>query len=218
MKRRFLIADFFLNLIILLSAFIAIGEYFWGEPDIFGKLGIRCFRYLTILSPTLAFITSGAWMVFIFQGFGNPYRHIPLWIIIFRFVGAVSTTLTFVMVVFFLAPMAGIHNGIAAFGLWFKGNAFSLHFLIPVLNFVSLMFFDDTGLPTFVRSAAITPVIAYTIIYLQRVWITQTWPDFYGLTFGGQHLFGLILASLVLIGISYAISLFMLKLKNRLSS
>lgn len=102
-------------------------------------------------------------------------------------VAASSGILTFLTVVLFLAPMRAM-NDKNYFDMLLE-QMFVLHFLNPILCAVNYIFFLETkekiGLKP--RLLALLPPIIYASPYILCVCILHIWPDFYGLTFGGNN-------------------------------
>lgn len=93
---------------------------------------------------------------------------------------------TFLTVILFLAPMRAI-NGKDYFDMFLE-PMFFLHFLNPLLAAISFIFL--TGRSTITlrsRLLATLPIVLYSIPYTLNVVVLKTWPDFYGLTFGGRY-------------------------------
>ena len=96
-----------------------------------------------------------------------------------------STSLTFLTVLFFLAPTYYL-NGYNFF-MMYKNDMFFFHFLNPLLClFIYLFFFKGDNLKLIEYIYAVIPMIIYTIFYSIFV-LTGIWDDFYGFTFGGQY-------------------------------
>lgn len=102
-------------------------------------------------------------------------------------VAASSGMLTFLTVLLFLAPMRAI-NDKNYFDMLLE-QMFVLHFLNPILCAINYVLFLETkekvGLKP--RLLALLPPIIYASPYIIFVCIIHWWPDFYGLTFGGNN-------------------------------
>jgi len=93
---------------------------------------------------------------------------------------------TFFTVVLFLAPMRAA-NGKDYFDMLLE-SMFFLHFLNPLLVAFTFIFLTGRSKITLKsRLLATLPIILYAIPYILNVVVLQTWPDFYGLTFGGKY-------------------------------
>ena len=102
-------------------------------------------------------------------------------------VAASSGMLTCLTVILFLAPMRAI-NDKNYFDMLLE-QMFVLHFLNPILCAINYVLFLETkekvGLKP--RLLALLPPIIYASPYIICVCILHCWPDFYGLTFGGNN-------------------------------
>lgn len=97
-----------------------------------------------------------------------------------------AALVTFFMVVLFLAPMRAI-SGKNYFDMLVE-TMFFLHFLNPILSATVFIFFTGSSKITLKsRILATLPIVIYSIPYIINVVILKTWPDFYGLTFGGKY-------------------------------
>lgn len=109
----------------------------------------------------------------------------PAWLHTLALLGATGVSVTFTLVMIFLAPMAAL-NGSGWQGM-FTGGMFHLHLLNPLTADAALVLSAKGYRFTRAqRAAALLPVLAYSVVYLLKVVVFGTWPDFYGFTFGGK--------------------------------
>ncbi len=185
------IVSLVLNVIIIVSTVYAISAFFTGRAGL-GNMqasGSECFRYFTNLSNIFAAVSSCVMLVFNFINIGKGTNLFPKWAMLLKFTSAAAVSVTFVTVVFFLAPLFMTFG----FSYWdlFTGSCFYLHFTTPVLAAVSVMFFERCE--NFTKKNALlglVPTVLYSIVYVIMVVIIGRenggWPDFYGFTFGGR--------------------------------
>lgn len=181
--------DFFLNLAILLSTAAAVGYYFVSGPDVLGSTGSGCLKYFTTDSNILAAIASAVFLFYNVKRWNNPAYRIPHAVLIFKFVGTVSVALTFLTVLFFLAPVGCASGGAENFFFFFAGNVFVLHFSTPVLAILSFVLFEREREVALSRRTALwglLPTVVYSVVYLVLVVFVKVWTDWYGFTFGGK--------------------------------
>lgn len=125
---------------------------------------------------------------------------------------------TFFTVILFLAPMRAMH-GKNYFDMIVE-TMFFLHFLNPILAAIAFIFFTGNH-PINLKSRllATLPVFFYAIPYFLNVVIFKTWPDFYGLTFGGKYfLLPLVFAAFILLVFGIASLLVFLRRKAKQTS
>jgi len=139
-------------------------------------------------------------------------RAIELWYL----TAATAAMITCVTVIFFLAP-ARVSRG----GNYldpFMETLFFLHFFNPLLAAITFIFTTNKSKIGFrTRLLTTLPIIAYAIPYFTCVMVLKTWPDFYGLTFGGR-LYITPIVLVVFIIVSLVISSVLVKLRNVLQN
>jgi len=181
------ILNFIINIVIVLSTLAAVGWYFVAESDVLDTTGAGCLRYFTTDSNLLAAAGSLVMALLSAKRMKNPAFSIPRWAVVLKFAGTVAVTITLLTVIFFLAPVAWMKNGIGRFFFFFRGNVFVLHLSTPLLALVSLLCFERGQMRTF-RDVlwGLVPTVAYSILYFIMVVIAERWTDWYGFTFGGR--------------------------------
>jgi len=113
----------------------------------FKASGKSCLQYYTNLSNLLQMVSSIVYLL-IYQM--KLYRYVRLSLLL-RYAATVSLLVTFLTVVFVLIPSAspkGSPEGTRqakAKEMLFEGPAFYLHFLCPILSFLSFVLFEDSG-------------------------------------------------------------------------
>ena len=135
------------------------------------------FRYFTVLSNVLCALTS---LFVLFAWIGGS---LPLWVILLKFVGTVSVTVTMLTVLLFLGPTSG------EWKLLLTGVQLFLHLISPVLAIVSLCVFEHTDFGFPWVFLGLIPVILYGIFYLYRVVVLpedRRMEDFYGFNKNGK--------------------------------
>lgn len=117
----------------------------------------------------------------------HPRKELPQKLSTWYLVAASSAMLTFLTVIFFLAPMRAV-SGKNYFDMLLE-QMFFLHFLNPILGAISYTFFFETKEKVNFKPCllAILPPVIYSTPYIFYVCIIKSWPDFYGLTFGGRY-------------------------------
>ena len=128
-------------------------------------------------------------------------------------VAASCTMLTFLTVVFFLAPLRAM-NGRNYFDMLLE-QMFFLHFLNPILGAVCYIFFFKTEEKVGIKPCllAILPPVIYSSPYIFCVCVIKIWPDFYGLTFGGKY-YAIPLIYLIFCSVMFIISTSLAALHN----
>lgn len=145
-----------LNLLIVVFEIIAIYEII----DINGSLN---FSYYTDDSNLLALFTSLAFVYFAIRK-----KELPNWLKLLKFASTICLTLTFLIVVFVLAPMNNFDYGF----LLFYSALLYQHFLCPIISVITFLLFDDIHLSKWqhnLLAAGFTIVYGIIIIILNIV-------------------------------------------------
>jgi len=131
------------------------------------------FRYFTNVSNLsvafLSLISAVYLLVSLFKG-----KNVYPWVLsLLKYLGIVMTTLTFITVVFVLAPISGYYE-------MYKKEKFITHLIIPVISFVSFIFLEDKIIFKWpISLLANLPLLLYGTIYIVCVVLTKVWPDIY---------------------------------------
>ena len=175
--------------------------------------GWICMRYFTTLSNIFVAVAAAVLVAIHIINAARDTDGVPKWALTLKYVATAAVTLTFLTVVFFLAPIVAL-GGDSYFKL-FENNQFILHFLTPVLAIVSFIFFDGGGkLPFKSTLLTIAPTVAYSFAYIPMVAIIKAWPDFYWLTFGEKYYLAPI-SVIVMYGVTYGIGVLERYLHNK---
>lgn len=153
----------------------------------FGNVKIEHWHHIvsfTILSNIFLGIVA---LISAIVALKNPQKELPRKLSTWYLVAASSTMLTCITVIFFLAPMRAI-GGKNYFDMLLE-QMFFLHFLNPILGAICYIFFFETKEKISFKPCllAILPPVIYSTPYIFYVCIIKSWPDFYGLTFGGRY-------------------------------
>ncbi len=180
-----------INLSIVLFTIYSITFYYtnYEQFDILLVSKSNCFRYFTNLSNIFAAATALIALIFECKNAVRDKYFLPGWVMTLKFSATVSLMLTFLTVVFFLAPIT-VTRGLSYFHL-FEYNYFFLHFLTPVIAIISVIFFERAKNFKFRYCVfGVVPMILYSFLYFYEVVILGTenggWPDFYSFTLGGN--------------------------------
>ena len=158
-----------------------------GQVDTGEQVGWFYIVTFTVESNIFLGLVAGASTFFGVRSLFN-HRPLPKTLSTWYLIAASSAMLTCLTVVFFLAPVRAA-SGRNYFDM-LVGPMFFFHFFNPVLAAITLIFFTDQNKLTLKsRLLSILPPAIYAIPYIINVAILKNWPDFYGVTFGGQLIF-----------------------------
>ena len=148
--------------------------------------GFPVFRYYTVLSNVLAGIVSLLYVVFFFVRHGQPPRLLAC----ARYFATCCLTVTFLVVVFVLAPL--MHT---FWSLLLTGSMLYQHLLCPLLSLLSFAVFERDArllardiplslIPTVLYGAVTVPLniarvmrgpYPFMLVYEQPVWVSFLW-------------------------------------------
>lgn len=190
-KRLYNTLAIIINVSIILFTIYSISYYFinYKEFDILLVGKSNCFRYFTNLSNILLAVSCFVALIFECKNAVKDKYFLPEWVMVLKFTATVSTTLTFITVVVFLAPIT-VTRGLSYFHL-FEKNYFFLHFFSPFLAIIAFIFFERAKNFKFAYCVfGLIPTVAYSFVYFYMVVILGRdnggWPDFYSFTMGGD--------------------------------
>ena len=107
-----------------------------GFVLLFKNQGGIAFQYYTEDSNILLFITSLIFTIYLFTN-----KKIPRWLSMLKYISTIGVTLTFLVVIFILAPMMNFNYS----KMLLDGALLYQHLLCPVLSIITFLFFDELG-------------------------------------------------------------------------
>lgn len=186
------------NTIILVVTVIAMTVYFKPKN---GKSamerGLSSFRYFTIDSNVFSAFASAIYLVFVLTG-----KNIPEWLMVLKFVAAVTVMLTCLTVMLYLGPTYGYKNQLSDVNI-------HMHLVGPLLAVITTCFFENNmELKIWQMLLGIVPTALYGLEYIFMVKKHKKWEDFYGfaksnLTLSGTLMMILTAIICVLMGFIY---------------
>ena len=161
-----------------------------------------------ILNGVIALIVGGFDLKWLLEKRNSgKTEEIPRWVGILRLVGATNMLVVFLTVLLFLIPVR-IGSGLDA-GMLVSNEMVFFHIFNPLVAAAGFIFLQKQGeLKDFEKAMAVLPLALYIIIYAIMVFGVKSWTDFYGLTFGGNLVFGLLSAAVLCVmalGVSFGL-------------
>lgn len=121
---------------------------------------LSLFVYYTQDSNIFAFIISGIYVYYLLKE-----KEIPVWLNILKYIAVTSLMVTFLVVIFILAPMFGFNY---VYFLFVGANLY-YHFLCPIIAFISFVFFEEyeiKGYKENLLATSFTGIYAFIFIIL----------------------------------------------------
>ena len=149
-----------LNFLLVLTGVIlmvTIGSKALGTSD------ITVFKYFTFQSNVFMGAVAFIYAIFQLLILLNKRDKLPHVLLVFNHVGVTAVSLTFLVVIFFLAPGYG-------FNLMYNGANLFFHGIVPVVAMVNFMFIEKECQIKFKETAfAAIPSLLYGIVYFINV-------------------------------------------------
>ena len=163
-----------------LTVMCVVGFFTKGGQGNMEVVGFSAFRYFTVDSNVLAALSAILALPWSFRTMLGGNRAMKHGVLLFKYVGACTTTLTMLTVIFFLGPKYG-------YGEMFAGNNLYMHLITPVLMLVSLVCAENKGNIAFRETLyGLIPTVIYGAVYAAETLILENWEDFYGFNAGGK--------------------------------
>lgn len=132
--------------------------------------GLGSLKYFTVLSNLFVGITSLLSAIYGLISLFKGEEMMPLWAMIVHFSAVAGVTITFLVVVCFLSPVAEI-NGQGYF-VMFKGANLFLHLFSPLFAIINYIFFANNPKITAKSvSFCVIPVLLYGIFYVLNYYL-----------------------------------------------
>ena len=164
----------------LLAAILALGAVYthWRR-----RATLRLFRYFTVLSNLFFALTALCWAGASLTGGAS------LPILLLRFVGTVSVTVTMLTTAVFLLPQYGLK-------VLYTGPDLFLHLICPLLALIALFLGEKFEAPTLFALLGVVPMLLYAAVYVRNVVVLKRWEDFYGFNKRGLWMLSFVVMTL----------------------
>ena len=187
----------YLNLIIVILEIIGIIVSIYNNR----RVG---FEYYTVDSNILALVISLLFIIFI--SFKNK---IPRWLQLFKYTTTICLTVTFLVVIFILAPMINFNYSY----LLLHNELLYQHLLCPILSIITFLLFDNISILKFKDTfigISLTIIYAFILIILNYFkFVIGPYPF---LMVHEQSIFMSIFWFITILGLAYLIALILKKI------
>ena len=123
--------------------------------------GFKLMKFFTVQSNVLAGLTSLIYIIYILRE-NKTQRKIPFWVHILRYIATIDLIITFLVVALFLGFI--VEEGY--FSMYTNANFF-FHFMVPVLNLISFVFYEENPRFKFKHTFIGTlHLILYAVFYI----------------------------------------------------
>lgn len=206
-----------INFVFVLFASIAMfaGFHFMSNTTVLDTNSYIMFRYFTVDSNLLVGIASLLLIIYEVLLINKKIKKIPNSIFIFKHICTVGVVLTFLVTLLFLAPT--IKSGFLS--LYLNSNFF-FHLVVPIISFVSYVFFEKYSNKYRYSFLGIITMVIYSIYYIINIVTHLNGTsvdyayDFYGFLHG--DIMNAIYVIPIMLTVTYLISLTLIHLNKKL--
>ena len=170
---------------------------------LFNGRGLSAFIYFTNLSNLVCFISAVIYILFVIREYRTG-RKIPLAAVVLRYMATVMLGVTFFVV---LGVLSGtVENGLVFY--MFSGEFLFVHFLCPVISFISTCFYEqDRKLPFGYCFMGLIPTAAYAAVTIPLNALNKLYGPYPFLHVHEQPLWMSVLWCVVILAGTFVISL-----------
>lgn len=203
MKNKLFIISFVLNILVFLLVVTGVILMFTIGSGALADNSLSVFKYFTFQSNLFMGIVAFTYAYYQFLIIKKKQDKIPHVLLVFNHVGVTAVSLTFIIVLAFLAPGYGFH-------LMYKGANLFFHGIVPVLAMINYMFIEKECAIKFKNTLfSMIPSAIYGLVYFIVVASLNAYGDikidFY--LFGKDGPFIGALYYLAIVAIAYAFGL-----------
>lgn len=192
-SKRFNVVTMILNIIIVILVVYGIfimqfpSQLAWAKTGNLESTGVGMFKFFTSDSNFLMAIIAAIMIPFNIKKLKDENYQMPRWMSVLYFAGTATVALTFLVVVFWLAPVYHVWST-----MFINANLF-YHLIVPVMSIIAFLFFQaENRIKFFETLYGIVPMFVYSIAYMIQLYVSgnptilgedgnEIWPnDWYG--------------------------------------
>ena len=206
-----------LNIVVLIMALVGsimcFGEIYIMETKAI-EHGIKLLKFFTLQSNILAGVVALVFIIFLAreQKSKNP---IPKFVYLLKYIATIDLIITFLVVALFLGFIAGE----GYFSLYVNANFF-FHFAIPVICFISFVWFENTPALKFKHTfVGVVHLALYAVFYMTVVLThfkdgaVDLYYDWYA--FAQKGILVAFVCAIIVLGLGYLTAFGLYKIINR---
>lgn len=215
MKKSFILNIIIVVLVLITCTSMFVGFRFMPDQTLLELNGTEMFKFYTVDSNILIGIVSFILAIFEYKLLRGKIDKIPESVYILKMIGTAAITLTFIVTLFFLAPLYGFYA-------MYNNNNLFFHLITPILSIISYIFFEKYDNKYRYAFLGILPMFIYSIYYTSMVLIhinddglTFKY-DFYGFLQGNINNIYIVIPSIFIF--SFIISILLIFFNKKTSS
>ena len=212
LKISFLLNTIILMLVIVFSIFMFAGVKFMADNTLLEASWLEMFKFYTVDSNIFMGVVSFIFIIFYIRFIHHKIKEIPRYVYFLKFMGTSGIMLTFIVTALFLVPQYGFYA-------MYSNNNLFFHLIIPVISFISYVFFERYDNKYRYAFIGLIPMFLYSIYYISNILIHLEGNkniylyDFYGFLQGDISHIYIVIPCIYLF--SYVISILLIFLNKK---
>ena len=151
-------------LVILGTIFMFTGFKFMPSKDLLVATNLEVFKFYTVDSNILLGIMSLIMIIYEIKYLNKKIDKMPEYVYLLKLIGVSGIALTFLVTLVFLTPRYGFYS-------MYNNTNLIFHLIVPILSFISYIFFEKHQNKYKYAFLGIIPMFLYAIYYLIQILI-----------------------------------------------
>ena len=160
-----MIFNFIIFVIVILGTiFMITGFKFMSSVGNLTSTGLEAFKYFTVDSNIVVGLVAFIMFIYELLYLRKRIEVIPQFVYILKHIGTVGVILTFIVTLFYLAPLLGFK-----FLFLYQNTNLLFHLIVPILSFISFVFFEKTKIDFKYTFYGLSTMLLYGIFYIGNI-------------------------------------------------
>ena len=160
-----MIFNFIIFVTVLIGTlFMVTGFKFMSSAGNLTSTGWAAFKYFTVDSNIVVGVVAFIMFIYELLYLSKRIEVIPQFVYILKHIGTVGVILTFVVTLFYLAPLLG-----SKFLFLYQNTNLLFHLIVPIFSFVSFVFFEKTKIDFKYTFYGLSTMVLYGIYYIGNI-------------------------------------------------
>ncbi len=151
-------------LVTLGTIFMFTGFKFMPSNDLLVATNLSVFKFYTVDSNVLLGIMSLIMTIYEIKYINKKIDKIPEFVYLIKLIGTAGIALTFLVTLIFLTPQYGFYS-------MYNNTNLLFHLIVPLLSFISYIFFEKHNNKYKYAFLGIIPMFLYSIYYISTILI-----------------------------------------------
>ena len=164
LKKSLVFNSIIFILVLLGTIFMYIGYQFMTNTTLLDNAGIDSFKFYTVDSNILVGIASLIMLINEILLITGKIDKLPKYAYIFKYIGTVGVSLTFLVTLLYLSPLLGKN-----FIFLYVNTNLLFHLIVPILSFISYVKYEKNSLEFKYTFISLISMFIYAIYYIINI-------------------------------------------------